>query len=93
MAYGTRSKKGNLRGLLPDAIEERNAAVRRARSICAFTTAGSKMRRDLLKQNYAKRQKACEKKRGDIWICGYFTKNDKKVRPHCRNKPKKKKKK
>jgi len=87
-----RTKQLKLEGLLPDPVEERAAAVSRAKSICAFTTKGSKMRRELSKIHYGMRQKACENRKGKIWICGYTTKKDKVVKPYCRRFPKKKKK-
>ena len=81
-----KATNAQLSGLLPDPIAKRKSAVSRSKAICTYTTANSKMRRKLREDNFDKRRKACEKKKGDIYICGYNRKG-KTVKSHCRKLP------
>ena len=81
--------QSRLSGLLPDPILLRQNAMNSAKAICVYTTANSQNRRVLLKQRIKDRAIACEMKRGNVFVCGYVTKNDTVVKPYCRRKARK----
>ena len=78
--------QSRLSGLLPDPILLRQNAINSAKAICVYTTSKSPYRRVLLKQRIKDRAIACGMKRGNVFVCGYVTKNDKVVKPYCRRK-------
>ena len=90
MAYTTRSMKDkSLSGLLPDPIADKQTAINKAKSVYIYTYPNTSARRELLKKTYDGRKKACYKKKGDIYVCGYTTRKKKVVKPYCRKLPKK----
>ena len=81
---------------LPDPKAVYDAARRRAMSICAFTGANSKLRKQMLKENKPARGRVCP---GKVHVCPYTRTNKKtgkegkvgnKRRGICRGKAKKK---
>ena len=81
---------------LPDPLAVYNDARRRAMSICAFSQANSKLRRELLKDNKMARSRVCS---GKVHVCPYNRTNKKTGKEHkvgnkrrgiCRGKAKKK---
>ena len=81
---------------LPDPKAVYDAARRRAMSICAFSKANSKLRRELMKDNKPARKRVCG---GKVHVCPYNRTNKKTGKDHnvgnkrrgiCRGKAKKK---
>ena len=89
----TRSKRkqGDKYQSLPDPIAEGKDARSRVKSICAYTTAKGKIRKELFKSSKAQRARACDFKKGDVYVCNYTRRNPSggnpiRVKNHCRGK-------